>query len=237
MLNSKTAIPFFQIISLFAHYESFLDHRLGFASCWAALWSWWCLITIEPACNLCFNPLYDDRDFLLLPEIRHQGIVHAHQGKFHPRPREETPQLPRLVYLAVLAIANFKSIYPTSFLFYSFSFANSSSTLHTLDSHSLTIYHLYITHHQPIIIMDFVKNAMSNASGNAQGEGNSQQNQSKEQGGESGGGGGGFLSGIGNKLNTAAGGGRESEKDEDLLDKGLFLLSHFPTRSNFPFTK
>ena len=85
--------------------------------------------------------------------------------------------------------------------------------------------------------MDFVKNAMSNASGNAQGEGNSQQNQSKEQGGESGGGGGGFLSGIGNKLNTAAGGGRESEKDEDLLDKGLFLLSHFPTRSNFPFTK
>ena len=32
--------------------------------------------------------------------------------------------------------------------------------------------------------------------------------------------GGGFLGGIGDKLNTAAGGGRESEKNEDLLDKG-----------------
>ncbi|KLJ12804.1 hypothetical protein EMPG_12168 [Blastomyces silverae] len=32
---------------------------------------------------------------------------------------------------------------------------------------------------------------------------------------------GGFLSGIGNKLNHAAGGGRESEKNEDMLDKGI----------------
>ena len=33
--------------------------------------------------------------------------------------------------------------------------------------------------------------------------------------------GGGFLGGIGNKLNAAAGGGPESEKNEDLLDKGI----------------
>jgi hypothetical protein len=31
---------------------------------------------------------------------------------------------------------------------------------------------------------------------------------------------GGFLGGIGDKLNSAAGGGRESEKNEDMLDKG-----------------
>lgn len=35
-----------------------------------------------------------------------------------------------------------------------------------------------------------------------------------------GGGGGGFLSGLGNKINAAAGGGRDSEKNEDFLDKG-----------------
>ncbi|KAJ4370638.1 hypothetical protein N0V83_005159 [Neocucurbitaria cava] len=33
--------------------------------------------------------------------------------------------------------------------------------------------------------------------------------------------GGGFLGGIGDKLNSAAGGGRESEKNEDYLDKGV----------------
>lgn len=44
------------------------------------------------------------------------------------------------------------------------------------------------------------------------------------------GGGGGFLSGISNKLNAAAGGGPESEKNEDLLDKGMFF-SPVPSRS------
>jgi len=34
-------------------------------------------------------------------------------------------------------------------------------------------------------------------------------------------GGGGFLGGIGDKINSAAGGGRESEKNEDYLDKGV----------------
>lgn len=32
---------------------------------------------------------------------------------------------------------------------------------------------------------------------------------------------GGFLGGITNKLNSAAGGGKESEKNEDYLDKGM----------------
>jgi hypothetical protein len=32
---------------------------------------------------------------------------------------------------------------------------------------------------------------------------------------------GGFLGGLGDKLNSAAGGGRESEKNEDYLDKGV----------------
>lgn len=36
---------------------------------------------------------------------------------------------------------------------------------------------------------------------------------------EQSGGGGGFLSGLQSKLNTAAGGGVESEKNEDYLDK------------------
>ena len=62
--------------------------------------------------------------------------------------------------------------------------------------------------------MDFIKNAVS---GDNKGE-NNQQSQPTEN--NSGGGGGGFLSGIGDKFNTAAGGGKESEKNEDLLDKG-----------------
>ncbi|KAF2405475.1 hypothetical protein EJ06DRAFT_525990 [Trichodelitschia bisporula] len=33
--------------------------------------------------------------------------------------------------------------------------------------------------------------------------------------------GGGFLGGLGDKVNSAAGGGRESEKSEDYLDKGV----------------
>lgn len=34
---------------------------------------------------------------------------------------------------------------------------------------------------------------------------------------------GGFLGGIGNKLNNAAGGGEAGEKNEDYLDKGMYL--------------
>ncbi|KAI5202246.1 hypothetical protein E4T42_05254 [Aureobasidium subglaciale] len=64
--------------------------------------------------------------------------------------------------------------------------------------------------------MDFVKkfaggnsNEQSAQQGSAQ-QGSTQQGQS-----------GGFLGGLGNKLNSAAGGGPESEKNEDYLDKGV----------------
>ena len=49
-----------------------------------------------------------------------------------------------------------------------------------------------------------------------------QQGQSTGQGE----GGGGFLGGIGNKINSAAGGGKESEKNEDYLDKGMDSFRH-----------
>lgn len=62
--------------------------------------------------------------------------------------------------------------------------------------------------------MDFVKNL---AGGN-----NNQQNQQhgSSSSGEQKEGGGGFLGGLGDKFNTAAGGGKEGEKNEDYLDKG-----------------
>ena len=67
--------------------------------------------------------------------------------------------------------------------------------------------------------MDFVKNAMS---GDKQGE-NTQQGQNAQ----SSSGGGGFLGGLGDKFNSAAGGGKESEKNEDLLDKGAYSTCTF----------
>ncbi|GAB7343853.1 hypothetical protein MBLNU457_1821t1 [Dothideomycetes sp. NU457] len=60
--------------------------------------------------------------------------------------------------------------------------------------------------------MDSFKNMMGG--GNAE-----QQAQQPQQGQSSGGGG--FMSGLGNKFNGMAGGGRESEKNEDYLDKGV----------------
>ena len=44
--------------------------------------------------------------------------------------------------------------------------------------------------------------------------------QNQQGGNNNGGGAGGFLGGLGDKINSAAGGGRESEKNEDYLDKG-----------------
>ena len=46
-------------------------------------------------------------------------------------------------------------------------------------------------------------------------------------------GGGGFLGGLGDKFNSAAGGGRESEKNEDYLDKGV--RASVLGRAPFPF--
>lgn len=61
--------------------------------------------------------------------------------------------------------------------------------------------------------MDQIQNAMNSFSG-----GNNEQKAGGQQ--SSSGGSGNFLGGLGNKINTAAGGGPESEKNEDLLDKG-----------------
>ncbi|OAL06573.1 hypothetical protein IQ06DRAFT_330853 [Phaeosphaeriaceae sp. SRC1lsM3a] len=65
--------------------------------------------------------------------------------------------------------------------------------------------------------MDFV-NKLAGGNNN-----NQQTNEQTTQGSSSGEqkSGGGFLGGIGDKLNSAAGGGRESEKNEDYLDKGV----------------
>lgn len=60
--------------------------------------------------------------------------------------------------------------------------------------------------------MDFVKKFAGQEQSAQQGSAQ----QVPAQQGESGG----FLGGIGNKLNAAAGGGPESEKNEDYLDKG-----------------
>ena len=60
--------------------------------------------------------------------------------------------------------------------------------------------------------MDFVKKAM--------GENSSNQSTTQQSGSGQQSGGGGFLGGLGDKLNGAAGGGKESEKNEDYLDKG-----------------
>ncbi|KAK2628850.1 hypothetical protein QTJ16_001953 [Diplocarpon rosae] len=70
--------------------------------------------------------------------------------------------------------------------------------------------------------MDFV-NKFTGGSNNEQGQ-SQQQSSSSAQNQQSSGSnqeGGGFLSGLGNKLNSAAGGGKESEKNEDYLDKGV----------------
>ncbi|KAF1929614.1 uncharacterized protein M421DRAFT_91460 [Didymella exigua CBS 183.55] len=68
--------------------------------------------------------------------------------------------------------------------------------------------------------MDFVNKLTG--SGNSQNQGQSSNEQSTgSSGGQQQQGSGGFLGGIGDKLNSAAGGGRESEKNEDYLDKGV----------------
>jgi hypothetical protein len=56
---------------------------------------------------------------------------------------------------------------------------------------------------------------------------NDNYNSSEQRGSSSGQkqeGSGGFLGGLGDKFNSAAGGGRESEKNEDYVDKGMFMI-------------
>lgn len=61
--------------------------------------------------------------------------------------------------------------------------------------------------------MDSFKNMMGGNSNEGSAEGSSEQKSS-----------GGFLGGIGDKFNSAAGGGASSEKNEDYLDKGIDLV-------------
>lgn len=74
--------------------------------------------------------------------------------------------------------------------------------------------------------MDFLKDAASKYAGGQGQQGQqgqqqtSQSTSSQGQGQQSSSSGsGGFLGGITDKFNTAAGGGKESEKNEDMLDK------------------
>ncbi|KAF2237698.1 hypothetical protein EV356DRAFT_510696 [Viridothelium virens] len=62
--------------------------------------------------------------------------------------------------------------------------------------------------------MDFVKNLGGSGENKEQSSSSGEQKQ----------GGGGFLGGIGDKINSAAGGGKESEKNEDFLDKGVDMV-------------
>lgn len=70
--------------------------------------------------------------------------------------------------------------------------------------------------------MDFV-NKFTGGNSQTQGQSVNEQVVGEQQGSsgqQQSSGSGGFLGGIGDKLNSAAGGGRESEKNEDYLDKG-----------------
>ena len=68
--------------------------------------------------------------------------------------------------------------------------------------------------------MDFLKKAAAGMSGDGtSNQGQASTTQSAPSDGQKQGQGG-FLGGLGDKLNSAAGGGRESEKNEDYLDKG-----------------
>jgi hypothetical protein len=66
--------------------------------------------------------------------------------------------------------------------------------------------------------MDFVKNFTGGDNSQEQNKGQNPKRQQEKVSNKQGRGG--FLGGFGDKLNSAAGGGRGSEKDEDILDKG-----------------
>ncbi|MCJ1465403.1 hypothetical protein MMC07_004021 [Pseudocyphellaria aurata] len=68
--------------------------------------------------------------------------------------------------------------------------------------------------------MDSLKNAVGLGDDKTQGQSTGQTQPTGQTGAEQTGGG--FFGGIGDKLNSAAGGGKESEKNEDLLDKGVW---------------
>ena len=82
--------------------------------------------------------------------------------------------------------------------------------------------------------MDFLKENASKFTGGSNENTNEQSSSSGEQK-ESGG----FLGGITNKINSAAGGGKESEKNEDYLDKGALdlHLTNRPSIANRAFDR
>ena len=74
--------------------------------------------------------------------------------------------------------------------------------------------------------MDFIKSFTGDNKAPAQSQGQGQGQQQVVGGGnvqntQASGSSGGFLGGLTDKFNSAAGGGRESEKNEDYLDKGI----------------
>jgi len=69
--------------------------------------------------------------------------------------------------------------------------------------------------------MDFLKSAVGQATDDQQQATGQQTMTTGEQSTSSSQGSGGFLDGLKNKVNSAAGGGVESEKNEDALDKGI----------------
>jgi hypothetical protein len=71
--------------------------------------------------------------------------------------------------------------------------------------------------------MDFVKSFTSEEN-QQQGQNQNQQGQQEHRSNQQGGGG--FLGGLSDKLNSTAGGGKESEKNEDMLDKGCISAVH-----------
>lgn len=73
--------------------------------------------------------------------------------------------------------------------------------------------------------MDSLKGTVNSFTGGVEGNNNNGQQRSSNSGS------GGFLGGLGDKLNSAAGGGRESEKNEDLLDKGMKMLVYGLSRT------
>ncbi|KAI9772403.1 MAG: hypothetical protein M1839_002482 [Geoglossum umbratile] len=66
--------------------------------------------------------------------------------------------------------------------------------------------------------MDALKNAFSGREQNQDEQKQSEHNHGQSEGSH---GGGGFLSDLGDKINAAAGGGKQSEEKEDSLDKGV----------------
>lgn len=71
--------------------------------------------------------------------------------------------------------------------------------------------------------MDFVNKFTGGGNSQSQGQTSNEQVHSSGSAGGQQQSSGGFLGGIGDKLNSAAGGGRESEKNEDYVDKGEFI--------------